>query len=224
MSKPILFSGPMVQAILDGKKTQTRRVIRPQPYCSSEMVTRGAYFDAYNGVPQWNWWTEDGRLCNGQTIVDCPFGTIGSKLWVKETWRVYDKYDDIKPTELPDNIPVEYKFPPTKGAYIPGHDGRWRPSIFMQKRFSRIKLEITGLRAERLQDISEDDIWSEGLDKDAYDEWLDDAMSVGVPNGVGVSYTKPRDLFRELWDGINYERAPWESNPWVWKIEFRRVR
>jgi hypothetical protein len=162
--RPILFSGPMVRAILAGTKTQTRRVIAPvQP-------------------------REDGRWPAGRDpLDDSPFRR-GGTLWVRETWQ--------------------WNTPPSGYIYraddIAGHiDSGWRPSIFMPREACRLRLEVTDVRVQRLQDISEEDAEDEGVQ----------------PSEMALS---PRAAFERLWDSINAKRAPWDSNPWVWCVSFVR--
>ncbi len=181
--KPILFNTPMVLALLDGRKTQTRRVVKLSPM-SNEHVT-----DALQGVP-------------------CPYASTGNDgLWVREAWRT---------EELPETLVDGVRFFADK-AFIPirstreaadlwvaAHDnGRlgshWRPSIFMPRWASRITLEITGVRVERVQEITEEDAIAEGFES--------------------------RVALKQLWNEINEERGfGWKANPWVWAISFRVVR
>ena len=194
--RPILFSGEMVRAILDGRKTQTRRVIKPQPKkamiyaaCDSIWITKGETF--LPSQPKWI----------------APYGQTGDRLWVRETWG-------IDPNDwFPNPSPSAIGFMLNKIQYRadwkdePYHWG-WHPSIFMPRWASRITLEITDVRVERLQDISEDDCWHEG-----------------IRLGGTVTFTAGyKILFRDLWDKLNNKRGySWKSNPWVWVIEFKRL-
>jgi len=192
--RPIIFNGEMVRAILDGRKTQTRRVVKPQPECDIP----GAYFDAYNGGPQWNWWTEDNRLCNAHTIVECPYGQPGDRLWVRETFcRNYRSGRLIyRATEKMYNLPINSK---------------WTPSIYMPRWASRITLEIKDVRVEKVRKISEKDAKEEGV----------------VPSIVGddLDHLKYRAAFQTLWNSINEKRGyGWDVNSWVWVIEFERMK
>ena len=191
--KPILFSGPMVRAILDGRKTMTRRVVKPQPthYCDSDKC--------------WQWkgysWNEvihkpDCRIDWRGEEKPIPFYE-GLRLWVRETW---------KPVFEPDTGFVGVEFAAggmpeddrNAGALIDGRD-RWRPSIHMPRWASRITLEITGVRVERLQDISEEDANAEGI--------IDGGcLNCGEPEPCNCN--RP---------------GSWDANPWVFVIEFRRV-
>jgi len=186
---PIIFNTEMVQAILDGSKTQTRRVMKPQP--KHLPVSWGCvggkgfgFFDA-----EWN-------------PVKCPYGQVGdSRLWVRETW--YCATD--KKTLL------GYK---ADGDYP--HDCFYmiRPSIHMPRKYSRITLEITDIRVERVQDITEDDADAEGVPILEPDDFP----------VAGATYGISRQRFVHLWDSINAKRGyGWYVNPWVWVIEFKEI-
>jgi len=208
--RPILFSGEMVRAILDGRKTQTRRVIKPQP-------------------PQWNWNTRRNSTFNVQVSlndnreywVKCPYGAHGGYLWVRETWNSDQQYADYKPSEIPKGAPIYYK----ADVGEPDPDGVrfiWRPSIFMPRMFSRITLEITGVRVKQVQDINADDCLAEGCPMDH----LHDVIHPVFEDGTCVSVGAVGQLawFRNLWDSINAKRGyGWKVNPWVWVIEFKKL-
>jgi hypothetical protein len=171
--RPILFSGPMVAAILDGRKTQTRRIIKPQP----------------------------------RTDV-CPYGVPGDRLWVKETWAIVCagevqrlpafEYEKVNTKDLSAYLDPECDL--VYRADVHNDIRGWRPPRYMPKWASRILLEITGVRVERVQDIGEADAKAEGC-------------MGGLP------------VFSHLWDSIHKgkEGREWEANPWVWVIEFKRV-
>ena len=188
--KPILFSGEMVRAILDGRKTQTRRVIKPQP---SAGVRRSVF--VLSGL-------EDGH---GREL-RCPYGRPGDTLWVRETWQAVsgnDRARHIMTHPRPDRGWLEYAATPR--ADEPAY--KWRPSIHMPRWASRITLEVTGVRVERLQDISEADAWAEGC------EGYDDDVTGGKSG-----YRE----YCELWEKIN-GKGSWDLNPWVWVVEFKGV-
>lgn len=175
--RPILFSGDMVRAILAGTKTQTRRVIKPQPHD--------------------NWENER----------PCPYGVPGDRLWVRETWR-----DDSFDWEWGTQTKYSYR-----ADYADGKGGgAWRPSIHMPRGASRILLEITGVRAERLQIITESDMQAEGIVPVMVD-------SGGMtPWGDGIDVPRYDWPFIDLWDNLNAKRGyGWDVNPWVWVIEFK---
>jgi hypothetical protein len=139
---------------------------------------------------------------------DCPYGSVGDRLWVRETWAAPHDLDAAKPTEMPDGTRIHYR------ATWEGPSGlAWRPSIFLQRRFARLVLEVTRVRVEQAHAITASDVRAEGVAEEAIAKWgqfvhPDDA---------------PGSAFAELWDSINAKRAAWASNPWLWVIEFRRL-
>lgn len=206
-SRSILFSGIMVNAILDGQKTQTRRVIKPQPDCNID----GAYFDAYNSGPQWNWWTHDNKVCNSHHIHKCPYGKLGDELWVRERWAVDKQYNDIKPSNLQKDDCQKIWYAADDIHMVDKSDrGRWRPSIHMPRLVSRITLVIKYIRVERIQDITPLDAKAEG-----------DKERSGMPEFYRRGSLCHVDWFRFLWNSINEKRGfGWETNPFVWVVEF----
>jgi len=205
--KPILFSGEMVRAILQGRKTQTRRVIKPQPVQDPDESWR---FEIH---PRSGYNTE--RTMRHYLPDRCRYGKPGDRLWVRETWVCYDPsdgeqyYKEPIPESKPEGIGIAYR---ADHSEDPGEG--WRPSIFMPRWASRITLEIADVRIERVQEISIPDCWSEGV---TVDEVLH--LSRGQ---------KPSDIinaFATLWNTINDDRGyGWEVNPWVWVIGFKVVR
>lgn len=194
--RPILFSGPMVRAILDGKKTMTRRVIKPQPEMEldGEILPDGTGGYGWEPVlPPWSKW---------------PY-QVGDRLWVRETWQIIDGCDG------PEDNPV-YRAD-GELSYTDDEPFRWRPSIFMPRWASRIALEITAVRVERLQEITEEDARAEGI--------IDGGcLNCGEHEPCGCNNPQPdaRDSFVWLWDSINGKTCPWSSNPWVWVISFKK--
>lgn len=211
----IIFNAEMVRAILDGRKTQTRRVMKVQP------ILNGNFYEVYGAG--WSQGIKSVPAIPGHSLSsNCPFGKVGDRLWVRETWSLLGNEDGCA-VDWHDNIVFDQKNaariyrascwqkPNNYGLWsIPDHDyefeGRWKPSIHMPRWASRINLEITGVRIERLSDISEEDAGEEGYPADPYpyggrmDKWL---------------------WFRELWDSIHPEQS-FKHNPWVWVIEFKR--
>lgn len=179
--RPILFSTPMVQAILEGRKTQTRRIIKPQP--KDDLSFLGWKLPEYVQVAF-------GRGVKTDSFHKFPFGQVGDVLWVRETFRP-------KSHSFPIGEHFEYK----ATAEVDGNptDEPWKPSIFMPKDATRIWLKITGVRVERLQDISKEDAKAEGIFAES-----------------------AKECFQTLWQSINGEGS-WNDNPWVWVIEFERI-
>jgi hypothetical protein len=186
--RPILFSGPMVRAILDGSKTQTRRVAKE--------------FDEMPNL--------DGILQRFPHQNGCPHGAPGDRLWVRETWAVQHEYDAAAPSEIGASARWHYAATEDLGGL------RKRPSIFLPRRGSRILLEITDVRVQRLQEISEGDARAEGAQKSWTAADLID-RAAGWPRLA--SY---RSGFQSLWESIN-GTGSWDANPLVWAITFQRL-
>ena len=202
--RPILFSGSMVQAILNGTKTQTRRVVQPQPIhkwgSGVSTLHHPDYFSAHVELPgerEYQW-------------IRCPYGKPGDHLWVRETHTFTETdgetYVEVHyPDETTRRCECSMDAAEVASLWIEnreeGGDGadNWRPSIFMPRWASRITLEVVSVRAQRLQDISHADGSAEGFDS--------------------------LDGFALLWDRINEKRGyGWQDNPWVWAVEFRAVK
>lgn len=204
--KPILFSTELIPHILRNRKTQTRRVIKPQ--LIEPVGVTGAYFDARNGGPQWNWRTKDNHQYPDQ-IIKCPYGKVGDRLWVRETWAVHVSSDKIPPKNLGGNPMLWFK-----ADRMPAQNskGKWRPSIFMPRWASRIQLLITGIRAERIQDMSF---------KDWQRDFMPTELEVDKSRETFVGAEFQRDCIKKLWDKINSRRGfPFDLNPWVWVVDF----
>jgi hypothetical protein len=184
--RPILFSAPMIRALLAGTKTQTRRVVKIGKCPDTGCQLAPCEIAGERGLGLY-------RLC--------PYGAPGGRLWVRETWNTFEGWagyfyaaDDYSFGIGADDDP----------DHIPEHAVRWRPSIHMPRAASRITLEITTVRVERLQDISEADVEAEGV-------LLDD---------IAPPYWRS---YRELWEQIN-GAGSWDANPWVWIVEFTRAQ
>lgn len=239
--RPILFSGAMVRAILDGTKTQTRRVVKPQPNAgpNGEMVDLGGGWGLLDGDLSGEW--------------RCPYGAPGDRLWVRESWQdvhplqADGRYSQEGRAGIPGPPPVAYRtIYRADGEYARLHFQReaplhpyrelcsgsscerdhvhpeerytgWCPSIHMPRWASRLTLEITDVRAERVQAISEADARAEGVER--HD---DDGATYYGPFGKGHASAVVE--FRRLWDSLNAARGHgWDANPWVWAITFRRL-
>jgi hypothetical protein len=216
--RPILFSGPMVRAILAGQKTQTRRIVKPQPEA-------------------WKHDTEGWELCRSPnhrplfpesfTKSYCPYGVSGERLWVRESWRwTVDKKA---------NVAIEYQADGEIRRALCENDGEgelvatekyenqllrlpstlnWKPSIHMPRAASRINLQIVRVGVERVRGISREDAIAEGIFLNDNDWW---------DTGTGLrGQLSPEAAFRELWASINGSES-WTNNPWVWVVEFKKV-
>lgn len=228
--RPLLFSAPMVRALLAGTKTQTRRVLRPQPIDSmfnppNDGEVGNIYLCPDILAPQTRVFVErtnPGCYHNmgSRAFAEkkSPYGQPGDRLWVRETWAPVD--ENYMPADLSQATALVYR---ADGLLVPNQRDmeiraifscncgapldsiKWRPSIFMPRIASRILLEITGVRVERLQDISEADALAEGVSAPAWCE------------------TDGRSLYRDLWEKINGDGS-WDANPWVWVVEFRSTK
>ena len=204
--RPILFSAPMVRAILDGKKTQTRRVVKL--YDGNHANKAGCFRRALPGERgEWVQYCAAGAW----TEVRCPYGAPGDRLWVRETWRPFYTDGAIYLADAGTHRLNAASEAEAKRMW-PG----WKPSIHMPRRHSRLELEVTGVRVERLKDITEKDAAAEGADE------------VGVETGAIDASGNPREVgsyaagFAELWASINGTDS-WAANPWVWVVEFKRI-
>jgi len=195
-ARPILFAAPMVNALLDGRKTQTRRVVKPQPSGKDgSTVSFGAIGEDTNILREIE--------VNGYSQImesKCPYGKIGDLAYVRETFAEWD-----------DGLVYRAAHPVLDGVT------KWKPSIHMPKWASRITLEITDVRVERLNDISQGAAKSEGVLKE-YADGVANYKNYEDTNGGWFLW--PEDSFRSLWQSINGKDS-WQENPWVWVLEFK---
>jgi hypothetical protein len=239
---PILFNREMILALHAGRKTQTRRIVNPAPIADDRFI--GGYKIA---MPKSRY---TGMQTGGEISVEaayvhtcCPYGSPGDRLWVREAWRVSHKHDYLAPRDLPfergmtimygaggsraHNAAGEYVNDPCYPLTLPAWAGKGRPSIHMPRAASRTTLEITGVRVERLQDISEADAEKEGVNRLANGSpyWRNYVTS--RPDHGTYDYTclSARESFSTLWDSINEARGfGWETNPWLWVVDFSSYR
>lgn len=226
---PILMNAAMVLAVLEGRKTQTRRIMNPQPH--PDFLKRGVV----SVTPQWphqngvRWFMADG--CS--QLVKCPYGQPGSRLWVRETWC--GKYDDNEQQvyNKDGNLDSSCCWYRADGVEVRASDGDgfarlrkdgseaspWIPSIHMPRWASRLTLEVVAVRVERLKAITREDAKAEGITEH---------LSEFAP---GVYTEEAKDLWRNrtsvenfsyLWESINGPGS-WDADPWVWVVEFKRV-
>ena len=202
--KPMIFSAPMVKALLDGRKTQTRRILKPQPPADAHMVrayTENAPRAALRNTVGW-FVPEAGDLwpCNDGDRIPLPY-TLGDRLWVRETWGMglsdhgdCPRYKATMDYQCGDKIK-----PPHEGPF------KWRSPIHMPRWASRLTLLVTDVRVQRLQEISVVDVFAEG------------AVPADLPHGSHIG--RERDFFRDLWNSLHGPDA-WEANPWVCALTF----
>lgn len=223
--KPILFSGPMVRAILEGRKTVTRRVLPKHQI--PELGTDGRWFSIAQRHPRWGFGVSGENEAEWAIEMSqsgcCPYGKPGDRLWVRESWQVSEKYDRMPPSEIPWLRGVSTYFAAggsrahdASGAYVnedticvPDWVGRMRPSIHMPRLASRILLEVVSVNVERLQDITDEQGEAEGVDFLRAAPDCDETLTAA-------------QLFDCLWSSINGAES-WAANPWVWAVEFKVV-
>lgn len=211
-ARPIIFSAPMIRALLAGEKTQTRRIVKPQPPRDHSPLVVGRFcptvIDRWGeelpGDEVFGVTTEDGEWCTR-----CPYGQPGDLLWVRETWGAWPHMmGGIQLDSLRYRADGEYQ--DEHGAWC------WRPSIHMPRWASRLTLRITDVRVQRLQDISTEEAFAEGIERiDAY------CGAIQLPHGK--SYSTARGAFRSLWTTIHGPDS-WSANPWVWALTFEVIR
>ncbi|HEB4946951.1 TPA: hypothetical protein R0J13_002077 [Klebsiella quasipneumoniae] len=242
----MIFNGEMVRAILDGRKTQTRRIMKVQPESNQLGLLLITDSTKHSDIGKYHW-AESNATGNHvrSKLFSCPFGAVGDSIWVRETWAILGnedgccidweeklcKADERSAARIyrasceqrPGNyglwsIPDDADWKPHTKDYQ--YEGAWRPSIHMPRWASRILLEITDVRVERLNAISEEDAEAEGIDmealydsQDCYDCIADHNMT-GRPTVTGA--------FKYLWESI-YGEESWKANGWVWVISFKRV-
>lgn len=205
--RPILFRGPMVRALLDGSKTQTRRVVKPQPDTAHD----GEPYWFIGGYRVWGYRPAPAvPLRAGGNPLPSPYGQRGDRLWVRESFAHMYR-DNAQPEK---RAPEDVAYMADNLTPDPYVYGSWKPSIHMPRWASRITLEITSVRVERLQDISDTDCVAEGCGALQ--------AAIGCPMTSAPGETIPRTMFRALWESINGPES-WAANPWVWVIEFRRL-
>lgn len=210
--RPILFKGEMVRAILEGRKTQTRRIVKLR---NRETIgafwDHGAYEPFFSMAPSQSWvfrYKGSDRsmmAALGSPSWKCPYGIPGDRLWVRETWNP----EPSKPWKASYRASWRDELPPEEG---------WKPSIHMPRWASRINLEVTGVRVERLKEITEADAKLEGVDSSPF--WK---INEGICHRRSLD-RRPKAIqrFHELWQSINGLES-WNANPWVWVVEFRKI-
>lgn len=222
-ARGMIFNSEMVRAILDGRKTQTRRIMKVQPEPSKSrpgdfwfsskklesMVHISDFAPGNSPIADYHLFIQE--HC-------CPFGAVGDRIWVRETWARYNIDQNSHDLAYRATTPADWP-----------EEGRWRPSIHMPRWASRILLEITNVRIERLNAISPENAESEGLERTNFTGFGDEPGLPSYPEpDVYFDPLKkqwkeyPPEAFAGLWESI-YGEGSWKANPWVWVIEFKRV-
>lgn len=232
----IQFSAPMVRAILDGRKTQTRRSLNPQPYISNRNPPNfrdtkpGDIFICPDPLPTSN--IQNSVLVECESIgtyhymgqesfakKHCKYGPPGRRLWVREAFALPKEFDHLPPSECPHNLRFyRAECPDVPGARNP-RIGKWRPGMFMPRCHSRIDLEVTEIRVERLQSISESDCLAEGIESI---DGMFDIEIYAMAKRIGVSFEDSKPTYACLWESINGPGS-WDANPFVWVISFKVI-
>lgn len=249
MKRPVRPLYALAAITLNGTKTQTRRLMKPQPAngCRWEMNGNGdkalhladdpAQPGGVSFVP-WHPRKGDHRMA-------CPYGAPGDRLWVRETWRSWGSTcDETSPEDdhecsphcrqtyvayaatprvgyrpIPDRADITYLDESTPIERNPRLLGPWKPSIHLPRAYSRITLDVTDVRVQRLREITEEDAKAEGIPTTTAEHTF--VKCFRDPAERAAERIK---RYAELWDAINGARSPWSSNPWVWAITFKRVR
>jgi len=211
MDRPILFSAPMVRALLAGTKTQTRRPVRKQ-FARDAIVAEvaattpeGWQVSGHSGL----WWDDAGACIDD--AIRCPFGIPGDRLWVREAF-IHEPADYCWEASV--SIPCRPACTAYRADAIDPRGGRWTPSIHMPRALSRITLEVTDVRVERLQAISRGDALAEGI--------VETYGGFGLPAGEHFHAAAPRLSYLSLWESINGPGSV-EADPWVWVVAFKRA-
>ncbi|MDE8557004.1 hypothetical protein [Pantoea vagans] len=235
--RPIIFNADMVRAVLDGRKTQTRRIVNGVP---SSHDFHGWVLSSTSAKDEGKacWAIGKSPLLNKPIRVRCPFGEVGDRLWVRESFYEHGRWQgggyDPEDSYFVSDKKVLY---PADGIQRPAERKRedfWRsrPSIHMPRWASRITLEITGVRVERIQDINHDDSYAEGIHTEVWDQTVV-AKNYRETDAFFQFWSEDMDHYVEmdelycqsfgsLWQSI-YGDDSWQANPWVWVIEFKRV-
>ena len=237
--KGIKFNDDMVRAILEGRKTQTRRPLKPQPEINGDRIN----FSFRKGASHLNL----PFPCSDYSLVirECPFGKVGDLLWARETFCLEHQVEEDQPPPFDDSRPIRWEFagmesdPEGADMWVQPHyratdptpelsyedsggepTVRWKPSIHMPRWASRITLEITDIRIERVQEITEHEAIKEGV----LDHRFNGYESISEEEIRDLLNGSPKYAFRCLWDSLYVKKGlGWYANPWVWVIGFRRV-
>lgn len=216
--KPILFSTPMVQAIIKSIKSMTRRTrgldkVNANP---DKWILRQITIDDPGGLMAWFEHIETHELIKAK----CPYGQPGNTLWVRETWAHVYGYPYFQDNGT---MRKEYIYKASPEGWEDGYNGRWKPSIHMPRKAARLFLTVKNIRVERLQDISEEDAIKEGIKEFKLTASNGVTLLYGLNAEQSVMNYTAKSAFEDLWDSINKVRGyGWDTNCWTWVVEFER--
>jgi hypothetical protein len=212
--RPIIFSTPMVQAVIAGDKTQTRRVVKNPGYGEKTWLAAVPHFGEDAGASQIAHLRVafDEETERAGKRIKCPYGAPGDRLWIRETWQRDDRDGKTAYRASPETTPKEWV------------NWHWRSPLFMPRLASRLTLEVLETRVEKLQSMPWQDALAEGIEPVECDHAYADPR-LGCTDCMGTGLLEdPRGGFADLWDKINGARGyPWDSNPWVWVVRFTRI-
>lgn len=207
----IQYSAPMVRGVLDDSKNVTRRTVKGEIPAGAVRAVFGQWS---SGRPHaWRWLDQSGAPL-GKPF-RCPYGVAGDRLWVREAWRTLPRLDELPPRDVPPGSPLTF--------YADGGDeaaslgGKFRPGMFMPRWASRILLEVTDVRVERLQEITHEQAIAEGIER-VGNRW----RHYFFPDDDSEAWEFPKNSFASLWVKLNGEGS-WDASPWVFAIPFRRL-
>jgi hypothetical protein len=227
----ILFSAPMVRALLDGSKTQTRRIVKQNGQSGNAVYTHPIWEVRPTAEPRFARHSHDfwrpGAERAYSALPPCPYGQPGDRLWVRETWADLEQLSEgnFQRQAIYRADDIERYGDEDEFVDVTAPDMRWRPSIHMPRWASRILLEIVAVRVERLQDISREDAIAEGIERVENNYGNGPAYcDYGMANMDDTAewFNSPIHSYQSLWEAIN-GAGNWDANPWAWVVEFRRI-
>lgn len=224
--RPIIFSGEMVKTILDGKKTMTRRVVKSDfinNYKHAHIIKQSS--DKSREGKAYFYDKPVGGMVLSSQLVSNPYGKVGDRLWVRETHHVIGGIADYEIEEIKQGLQDVKNFVSYKAdGYGNPCDGGWTSPMFIPRWASRILLEITDIRVERLQDISEADAVKEGIRSLSTYRGSSNTLYPDYSGKIHGLFKNPIDSYHTLWYSLNAKKGyPWSSNPWVWVVEFKVI-
>jgi hypothetical protein len=225
----LIFQADNIRAILDGRKTQTRRLMRIPPEVAFDPETESldegqSKYDVLKlSAYDWREWEAWSTLrAHGHVRIACPYGVTGDQLWVRESWRAEVRWNGYEPNAIPEGAPVFYQATPDPA--VRSRFGRPRSPLHLPRWACRISLRLTDVRVQRLQDITDADARREGI---RFNGDAERPRFQGAPPRGDVFprlWSTAREAYFDLWDSLNAKRARVDENPWLWVLEFEWVR